>query len=263
MKQIIFLFLLAFGAALGDENKTRIFLDKYTPDRIFEPYRNLAVSTERIEADYNRSLAELNLTLPNMPNMLEAAKDSVNSTKSDSMRGEVKKAEDYILYDLPMIAKNPSVAATIPSIAAKSVARNERLFAVISSSMPRNLLKHYALMAEASKGQITLVLRGAVNGNIRETAKWFEGIKPRKESALELQINPKLIRRFGIDRVPALLLVQNFNPVVLENTDTIGKPDKNEEYWIYYGDTDLRYWLRDIAAKSPLAKTTLELLPKN
>jgi type-F conjugative transfer system pilin assembly protein TrbC len=195
--------------------------------------------------------------------MLKAAKDSVEATQSDSMYNEVKKAEDYILYDLPLIAKNPSVAAYISPISNQNNARNERLFVIISSSMPQSLLKHYALMADASKSRIVLVLRGVVGGNIQETAKWFEKIKPSKDSAIELQINPKLIRRFDVSRVPAVLLVQNFNPIVLENTDIIGKPDANEEYWICYGDSDLRYTLKKIADKSPFAKATLEALPKS
>lgn len=79
-----------------------------------------------------------------------------------------------------------------------------RLRVFVSSSMGRNLLRHY--VKEAKKYGATLVFRGLPNGSWLELASLVTAITNSNESEIEMQIDDEIFERFNIKEVPAVVL---------------------------------------------------------
>ena len=76
------------------------------------------------------------------------------------------------------------------------------LLVLVSFSMPEASLK--ALAEQAAKLGAPLVLRGLVADSMEETAKRIAALL--KDVGTSLAIDPTLFSRFGVDRVPTLIL---------------------------------------------------------
>lgn len=76
------------------------------------------------------------------------------------------------------------------------------LLVLVSFSMPTDTLN--ALAEQAGKIGAPLVLRGLVGDSMEETAKRIAAL--HKNAGTSLAIDPTLFARFGVDRVPAVVL---------------------------------------------------------
>ena len=83
--------------------------------------------------------------------------------------------------------------------------KNQRLLIFISFSMPMQSLKQW--VSQANKKGAALVVRGLVNNSFKETAlkviELLEGTDGR------IQIDPNLFKKYNIQQVPAMVLVND------------------------------------------------------
>ena len=79
------------------------------------------------------------------------------------------------------------------------------LLVFVSLSMPEATLQR--LVDQAARAKASVVIRGLVNGSIRDTAARVQGlIGPRQ---VAVQIDPQAFDRYAIDRVPSFVLVRD------------------------------------------------------
>jgi len=139
---------------------------------------------------------------------------------------------------------------------------NEKIFIVISSSLKKETIRNYFKMLENVNTDVTFILRGVIGSpkKIMPTIDYINGLlvkDPSKDASdqanrysFNVEINPKITRRFDVKQVPAVLFIKNYNPVVQEYKEIIGTPDKDELYWIAYGEASIDYALEQINQKA-------------
>ena len=94
------------------------------------------------------------------------------------------------------------------------------------------------------------------------------GYKGQKYYKFKVDINPKVFMKYNIDKVPAVIFVKNYNPLI-EISGVSYKElqsKKNiEDVYISYGDSDILYVLNKInkKAKSKGLKNFIKSVNKN
>lgn len=98
----------------------------------------------------------------------------------------------------------------------------QKILIFVSFSMPKESLKQWLLQAE--KNSAPVLLRGFKNNSLRETLSEFQSIQSETKSGI--QIDPISFEKFGVTKVPAVVIQQ---------------ADKNNEnnFDVIYGDVGL------------------------
>jgi conjugal transfer pilus assembly protein TrbC len=135
---------------------------------------------------------------------------------------------------------------------------DERIYIFISSSMPITTIRNYAEAVDNLGGNITMVMRGFINGMrmVKPTMKFIEGILKKDETCdlksencetfrLEVQIDPILFQRFGIQKVPAIVYAKGVN-VLNTGSEGIEGNVKVDDFYVVYGDVGIPYAIRKI-----------------
>ena len=207
----------------------------------------------------------------------KTAQDIAKFAQSKEFKQEVKKAEDYILddkgFDFGKYAYSEQTMSMIRELEKnKHLIKNEyleadeRIFIIISSSMKDETIKNYFSDLQNVTSDITYVLRGVVGNDIskfkptqdfivKSMSKSGKTTMSENESDedfynVSIEINPKITRRFKIEKVPAVLFIKNYNPAVQDFQNFIGTPDENEKYYIAYGEVQVGYALQEINKKA-------------
>lgn len=288
----------------NDENKTQIFMDKYLPDskmrqfnispqKLREKSKDLNLSNIRTNMEINQTKFDKKygeIQTIKSKSADNQAKEVSNYVRSKQFQKEISKNEKYILYDKSINwskytgkysdqTKNiiDQLENTNSPLLSKNqfLNPNEKIFIIISSSLKNETIKNYFKILENVNTDITFVLRGVIGTpkKIMPTISYINDLliknpsknnKPDKYS-FNIEINPKITRRFNIKQVPAVLFIKNYNPVVQEYKDVIGSPDKDEFYWIAYGEASIDYALEQInkKAKSDGIKRLLKAMKKS
>jgi len=161
--------------------------------------------------------------------------------------------------------------STVPGVRG-GLDRDERLYIFISSAMPLSTLRNYAdSMARLGDPNITLVMRGFVGGmtQIRPTIRFIASVLQRDpvcdpeegECAMlpvGLAVDPLLFRRYGIDRVPAVVYVRG---VKAEDAGLSEGDTKNTgiaESHTIFGDAGLEYLIEQFQRETG-SRTMTEL----
>jgi conjugal transfer pilus assembly protein TrbC len=105
--------------------------------------------------------------------------------------------------DLEAIARG--YAAQSDGVPAQGATTAPGLLVFVSLSMPRPTLQR--LIAQAARARATVVLRGFVNGSLRETVRLVQPLIA--DTVVALQIDPPAFDRFEVQRVPTFVLVRN------------------------------------------------------
>lgn len=166
--------------------------------------------------------------------------------------------KDILTDTLPQSDQNP------PAVTRSNA---EQLYLFVSSSVPLNTLRNYAAMIDRARaGEIIMVLRGFVGGmkKIRPTMEFIgevlkknPGCNLAKEKCdsyqVNIQVDPQLFQRFGIEEVPALAYL----PISVDEAEVT-----QTEPIIIYGDAGLDYLLERInqEAKSAELNTLIAAL---
>lgn len=273
--------------AQQDENKTQIFMDKYlpqgklenfniSPDEMKERTKDINLSNFKLQKDVNESTFKErfgNLPVMKSGEAEKHAKEVSNFVRTDKFQKGVAENEKYILYDKSIDwskytgkyseqTKNTieQLEKTNSPLVSKNqyLNSNEKLFIVISSSLPRETIRSYFKTLEGVNLDVTFIMRGVIGTpqKIMPTINYINELlvknpnedisKQENRYQFNVEINPKVTRRFDVKEVPAILFIKNYNPVVQEYKEIIGSPDKDETYWIAYGDSSIDYALEEI-----------------
>lgn len=154
----------------------------------------------------------------------------------------------------------PELAAAM----AGELPRDERVYIFISSSMPKQTLRNYVRdVAKLGDPNVKLVMRGMVGGMkyIKPTLRFVgsllikdEECDPQKRKCERfgagVEIDPLLFRRYGIDRVPAIVFARKVNVVDPQMSEGLERNMAVAEFHILHGDMALEYALERFRAES-------------
>ena len=134
-----------------------------------------------------------------MPTDAELARVPVPSTpKVDALPQPATRTP----IDLEALAKGFDAQAGPPAMAAKA---GPGLLIFVSFSMPASTLAR--LVDQAARARASLVLRGLVNGSLRDTVERMRRLIGNRQ--VSVQIDPQAFDRFSIVRTPSFVLVRD------------------------------------------------------
>lgn len=271
------------GIDLGDANATQDeltqFNEKYLKNKIQPDTKAQAEIANTVKISDIAKMKDINETMKNIEQSSfgqnlkseqksEQAKKIEELTKSSDFRNTVKENKKYILENYDIGGKKMTETKETKAFkeeTAKSETR-EKLFIVISSSMPDAQVREYFKQVEGKEG-VTFVLRGLVGEPTKfgPTKEYLEKIVKKHPSDKESQevynvaveINPKVTRKYGIEKVPAFIYVSDYSGQ-LEVSEPINK-DIQENFWVAYGMASIEYIVEQInkEAKSKWLSTLL------
>ena len=120
----------------------------------------------------------------------------------------------------------------------------------VSLSMPEQSLKLWAEQAEKIKGK--LLLKGFVDDSLQATID--ETLRIFKEPKADFLIHPEAFEKFGIEKVPAVVIAKPDNCLA----DDCPVPD----FDVVYGDTSLEDALTKIASQGEYSQDVAKQLLK-
>jgi len=154
--------------------------------------------------------------------------------------------------------------------ASKPETQSLQVYVMISMSMPDALIMN--LWGQAEKIHAPLVIRGFVDGDLISTQKRvleLYGINPtayekkdldvakvqaKQHKNKQLDIDPTLFQRFGIQRVPAIVVAKGAASPCMEQNCPV------PEHYVVYGDITLEYALKLVSEENGNWRAELEAL---
>lgn len=260
-------------SAQASEDKKELFNDKYLNSQKLDEYRNTNINTSsdfKISniKEMTKISDEVNTNTSTMiDNSLKSdvfkneAQGIDSKVKSKDFQKKIIENENYLLYDkkinwqqhlgqyknrtntaLEQLKNKGTVSSEVSSN--QFLENNEKLFIVISSSIPKHILKNYFEMLQNVNTDVTFVIRGTIDGvkKIKPTLDWIQEILTKKGNTryeYNVIIEPRIVSKYNIKQVPAILYVKNYNPSYTEES-------ADEEHYIYYGAVDIDYALEKI-----------------
>jgi len=137
---------------------------------------------------------------------------------------------------------------------------DERVYVFISSAMPLQTVRNYAAsVARLGDPNVTLVMRGFVEGmtKIQPTIRFIASVLQRDASCnpadgecemlpAGLVVDPLLFRRYGIDRVPAVVYAHGVKSEDAALSEGDASNTSISENHTVYGDAGLEYLIEQI-----------------
>lgn len=155
--------------------------------------------------------------------------------------------------DLEALAKGFDAYATQPSLAATA---GPTLLVFVSFAMPEATISR--LLDQAARAGAALVLRGLVNGSMRDTVERMQRLIGDRRVAV--QIDPQAFDRFSIVRTPSFVLVRNGASAQPCSSGTCLASD---QFVMAAGDVSLDYALRFFERSAPvMARDASSLLQR-
>ena len=143
--------------------------------------------------------------------------------------------------DLEALARGFDVQADKPGLGAAS---GPRLLVFISFAMPEATITQ--LLDQAARARATLVLRGFVNGSLRETVEHMQRLIGTRQVAV--QIDPHAFDRFAITRTPSFVLVRDG---AASQPCAAGMCIASDQFVLAAGDVSLDYALTFFERSAP------------
>lgn len=277
--------LLSTQTLISRENtKTQEYLDslpKYegsidiNPDMLKQKAGELNIDFLRdTMQEKNKEFKNLQIEAPSME-YLNKAKEIKDLTNTEDFKKELKANEDYILYD-KSIDFNKYTGLNreeLESIRNSShnlqsgnrfLFSNEKIFIVISSSMPKETIVNYFKTLEKVNTDVTFVLQGLIGNDISKLNPTLEYIRDLlvkdKNTSLEnpeniyffnIDINPKVIKKFNITYTPAVIFISNYDKT-LQEPQELKESINGERVYIAYGAVSADYALSEINKKDKI-----------
>lgn len=139
-----------------------------------------------------------------------------------------------------------------------SLAKDERLYVLMSSSVPMVVWRNYAKAIESYNlsDSAFLVLRGCIGGckYFRPTLEFIKKViapTEKEQLSVEVQIDPLIFRRFNVQKVPCFVYVKGdelFNPELSAGMSENLK--KKGTYATSCGDWAFEYHLKELCKKT-------------
>lgn len=136
-------------------------------------------------------------------------------------------------------ASNPDGPAALPRSTT-----SPSLLVFISLTMPKATLQR--LVEQAARAQASLILRGLVNGSLRDTVVQVQQLIGQHQASV--QIDPQAFDRFSIARVPAFVLIRNGARPTSCSSGTCAPP---QAFVRTAGDVSLDYALEHMVRVAP------------
>lgn len=173
-----------------------------------------------------------------MPTDAELARVPVPSTpRIDALPQPASKAP----VDLEALARGFDAHADKPGLAA---ALGPSLFVFVSFAMPEVAIDR--LLDQAAGAGATLVLRGFVNGSLRDTVERMQRLIGKRQVAV--QIDPQAFDRFSIVRTPSFVLVRGG---AASQPCAAGMCIAGDQFVLTAGDVSLDYALKFFERSAP------------
>jgi len=264
MKKLILVSLLSFLSlhALDEHNESKIFLDKYSTSikkatqeiNISKDISNISAAklckdtnvSDSIKADVKNMIAN-----KLSDKKIEAsAKNDAQIIHTDKFKKQLREAKDNLLYDKELNWAEQAVIAKehISTIESKSqndfyFNSKETIYIFVSSSMPEITIKNYLESTKYIQNNVVFVMQGAIGGmqKIKPTLLWIKELIGEKYANVKIIIEPRISKRFSIERVPAILYTEQdiINTQAEDVSDT----------YIFYGDMPVAYSLKKMLEK--------------
>lgn len=255
------------------EDKKELFNDKYLNSQKLDLYRDTNINTSsdfkisnikemtKISDETNTSISTMIENSIKSNTLENEAQNLKVQIKSKDFQKKIIENENYLLYDkkinwqqhlgqyknrtntaLEQLKEKGTVSSELSSN--QFLSNNEKLFIVISSSIPKHILKNYFEMLQKVNTDITFVLRGTIGGikEIKPTLEWIQEILTKNDNTryeYNVMIEPRVVSKYKVEQTPAVLYVKNYNPSYTEES-------MDEEHYIYYGAVDIDYALKKI-----------------
>ena len=135
---------------------------------------------------------------------------------------------------------------------------NERLIICISSSIPMVTLRNYVKILKNVESDVLFALNGFIDNtrSFKKTREFIWKLLKKDDKHYYpyiVQINPKIFTKYDIKRVPAVIFIKNYSPL-MEISGAGYKPNKKdtekENIFIAYGDYDIVEVLKKINKKA-------------
>lgn len=199
-------------------------------------------------------------------NMKKAAEKMNTAYQSPAFQSRLKAETERIKHELFGTAVEqyyPDSGNPVP--VQGKLAVDERIYVFVSSSMPIQATRNYAAsIAKYGDPRIMMVLRGFVGGvgKIQPTIDLVgrvlqreSGCNPITDGECEILpvpfgVDPLLFRRYGIDRVPAVVYVSGIKAEDASLSEGDTKNAAISEYWTIFGDAKLEYLVEQIQRDS-------------
>ena len=128
--------------------------------------------------------------------------------------------------------------------AAQGLVSDPALMIFVSLSMPEATLQR--LVDQAARAKASILLRGLVNGSLRDTVARVQGLIGQRQVAV--QIDPQAFDRFAISRVPSFVLIRDGARLASCASGTCAPP---EGFVRTAGDVSLDYALEHVQRAAP------------
>jgi type-F conjugative transfer system pilin assembly protein TrbC len=260
-------------SAQANEDKKELFNDKYLNSQKLDQYRDTNINTStdfkisnikeitKISDDLNKSTSTMIDNSLKSDALKNKAHEIDNNVKSKVFQNKIIENENYLLYDkkinwqqhlgqyknrtniaLEQLKEKGTVSSELSTN--QFLESNEKLFIVISSSIPKHIIKNYFEMLQNVNTDVTFVLRGTIGGvkKIKPTLDWMQEVLTKSDNTryeYNVVIEPRIVNKYKIERLPAVLYVKNYNPSYTEEST-------DEKHYIYYGAVDVDYALGKI-----------------
>lgn len=278
---------VAYSADLKeDDNKTQDELTKYNEKYLkgklhSESQKDIANMVKL--SDLAKQKQDINVTMQKIDTnqskeiySIKESKEAQSITTLVNDREFLNKVKDnkkFILENYKIGGEKMEVSENLNKTLGQEVNTKgqgkEKIFIVISSSMPSEQIREY-FRAVDGKENISFVLRGLVGGvsKFEPTRQYLENLIKKNPSDKESQevynvavdINPKITKKYKIDKVPAIVYVRNYDNQV-EKPEAL-KDASGEEFWVSYGLASLEYIIEQIN-KEAKSKWLEDLLKKD
>ncbi|AWI34155.1 TrbC family F-type conjugative pilus assembly protein [Helicobacter apodemus] len=278
----LILLLLSTQTLISKENtKTQEYLDslpKYegsidiNPDTLKQKAGELNIDFLRDTMQESKEFENLQIEAPSME-YLDKAKEIKDLTNMEDFKKELKANEDYILYDKSIdFSKYTGLnREELESIRNGShnlqsgnrfLSSDEKIFIVISSSMPKETIINYFKTLEKVNTDVTFILQGLVGNDISKLNPTLEYIRdllvkdkntslenPENIYSFNIDINPKVTQKFNITHTPAVIFISNYDKT-LQEPQELKESINGERVYIAYGAVSADYAFKEINKKA-------------
>ena len=271
MKKSLLCSLILISYMNADTDK-ELFIDKYMKKDKTEQYKkeaqdfrkNLSTDVDIKKMSGKDLETKLDTTIKENPNVKDATKiaEEINGLiKSSEYKKRVNDYKDYILKDkeLNFKEKMGNYSKEIKESPKKVyknklLASDERVIIAISESIPKEVIKNYFKSLGENYDDVLFVLNGFIGNNpkkIMPTLKYVNELlnknsKDEKDKYLfRVDVNPKIFAKYNLTEVPAIIFIKNYNPY-MEIQGNGSNDNSNEEVYISYGDSNVKYVLEKI-----------------
>jgi type-F conjugative transfer system pilin assembly protein TrbC len=143
---------------------------------------------------------------------------------------------------------------------------DERLYIFVSSSVPKETIRRYVTFVSSHvEGNVVFVLRGGIGGlkKLMPTVAWIYDVIKKDSSCegvncevyeVEFVIDPFLFRRYGVERVPAVVYARGKMLTEFELSEGLQEKWESQVWGKTYGDMNLAYHLKVIGEELGVEK---------